>query len=110
MQFQAIKDAEKAAQKAQKQLEVAAREDAQQGGPDPLAHRYGELPLIQSTAWEPYTAVQLLAQPMPFFWHLARPRLPLHHPPGPYTTPPPSTQLIPPNSSHPNYPAQSNSV
>uniref|UniRef100_A0A7S0SN35 aspartate--tRNA ligase n=1 Tax=Mantoniella antarctica TaxID=81844 RepID=A0A7S0SN35_9CHLO len=44
----AAKDAEKAAQKAAKAAEVAEREQAQQGGPDPLAHKYGNMPLIQS--------------------------------------------------------------
>ena len=47
---QAAKEAEKAALKAKKAAEVAARELAQQGGPDPLAHKYGDAPLIQSQA------------------------------------------------------------
>ena len=41
--------AEKEAKKAAKAAEVAARELAQQGGPDPLAHLYGDAPLIMSS-------------------------------------------------------------
>ena len=44
----ALAAAEKEAKKAAKQAEVAARELAQQGGPDPLADRYGDAPLIMS--------------------------------------------------------------
>ena len=40
--------AEKEAKKAAKAAEVAARELAQQGGPDALADRYGDAPLIMS--------------------------------------------------------------
>jgi nondiscriminating aspartyl-tRNA synthetase len=47
---QAAKEAEKAALKAKKAAEVAAREAAAQGGPDPLAHKYGDAPLVQSQA------------------------------------------------------------
>ena len=43
-------EAEKAALKAKKAAEVVAREAAAQGGPDPLAHKYGDAPLVQSQA------------------------------------------------------------